>query len=109
MQKVVGSSPIIRSKKSCKGACRVVCAVNDLLSVASYRVAEQTEITWARDTAAALLGPPGRCWAHVGRVEGAIVLRRPAGSRARRARRWGVSGRNRLRGRDCLIGCERAH
>ena len=64
MQKVVGSSPIIRSKKSCKGACRVVCAVNDLLSVASYRVAEQTEITWARDTAAALLGPPGRCWAH---------------------------------------------
>jgi hypothetical protein len=31
MQKVVGSNPIIRSKKSCKGAWRVVCAVNDLL------------------------------------------------------------------------------
>jgi hypothetical protein len=32
--------------------------------VASYRVAEQTEITWARETAAALIGPLVRCWAH---------------------------------------------
>jgi hypothetical protein len=32
--------------------------------MASYRVAEQTEITWAHDTAAVLIGPLGRRWAH---------------------------------------------
>jgi hypothetical protein len=34
MQKVVGSSPIIRSKKSCKGACLVVGAENTFCRMA---------------------------------------------------------------------------
>jgi hypothetical protein len=39
MQKVVGSSPIIRSQKSCKAACLVVCAENAHCKMARFSAA----------------------------------------------------------------------